>query len=59
MKINCYRCVHFFITYQQSQPYGCRAYGFKSKAMPSIVVQQSSNVPCGAFTEKPNKAAGK
>ncbi len=33
-------------------PYGCRAFGFKSKQIPSLVVLQSSGEACKAFVEK-------
>ena len=44
--IKCHGCKHFFITYRQHKPYGCRAYGFISKNIPSMVVFQSSGMKC-------------
>ncbi len=44
--IKCHGCSFFFITYQQSKPYGCKAYGFKSKFLPSKVVFESSGIKC-------------
>jgi len=45
-------CRHFFITYESSHPYGCRALGFKSKEMPSRVVYASSGMECQSFVKK-------
>lgn len=52
IKINCYKCAHFFITWEKNTPYGCRGHGFKSAIMPSIVVFQSSGMPCMLFLTK-------
>jgi len=52
-RINCRRCVHYFVTWEKNKPHGCKAYGFKSPQIPSIVVFQSSGVECSLFREKP------
>ena len=44
--VKCHGCRHFFITYKQSKPYGCKAYGFISKNLPSKVVFDSSGIKC-------------
>ena len=41
-KINCKGCKHYFITFDVNAPYGCKAYGFKGKVVPSILVSQVS-----------------
>ena len=51
-KINCHRCVYYFVTWEAAQPHGCKAYGFKSRAIPSQVVLSSSGNPCSYFTPK-------
>ncbi|PIP10129.1 MAG: uracil-DNA glycosylase [Sulfurimonas sp. CG08_land_8_20_14_0_20_36_33] len=51
-KINCRRCEYYFVTWEASQPHGCRAYGFKAPQIPSIVVRQSSGTDCSLFKEK-------
>ena len=51
-KIDCFKCKHFYITWEQSFPRGCKAMGFKSKEMPSDVVYQSSGMECMRFEEK-------
>ena len=50
---DCYRCRSFFVTYDAQRPYGCRAFGMKSRALPSVAVEQSSGAPCRAFEPKP------
>ena len=51
-KINCRNCKHYFITWEKNMPYGCRAFGFKARQIPSLVVFQSSGKPCQAYEEK-------
>jgi len=51
-RINCRRCEHFFVTWEKNKPYGCKAYGFKSQHIPSIVVFQSSGSDCSLFKLK-------
>ena len=53
-KIICYGCNYFFVTYKQSKPYGCKAYGFISKNMPANVVLKSSGIKC-AYKRLNNK----
>ena len=48
----CIKCVHYFITYEVSRPYGCRAMGFKSKMNPARVVFINSGLECQLFTAK-------
>ena len=52
-RINCRRCGYYFVTWNNAQPHGCRAYGFKSLQIPSVVVKQSSGQECTFFTPKP------
>ncbi|HHS83772.1 MAG TPA: uracil-DNA glycosylase [Gammaproteobacteria bacterium] len=51
-KIDCYKCQHFYITWQASFPYGCRAMGFKSRRSPAQEVVQTSHVQCLLFLHK-------
>ncbi|MDH4027329.1 MAG: uracil-DNA glycosylase [Nitrospirota bacterium] len=51
-KINCFDCAHFFITWNEKFPRGCRAMNFKSKGMPSATVFSSSGMECQRFTPK-------
>lgn len=50
--INCFKCHHFFITYDPGFPYGCRAAGFKSRMMPSREMYVNSGMKCQAFEKK-------
>jgi len=50
---NCTGCRHYYITWEPSHPYGCRAYGFKSRRVPGAVVIESSGKECILF--KPAK----
>lgn len=51
-RIICQRCRHYFVTWEKGQPHGCRAYGFKSKQIPSVVVKQSSGHDCSYYSPK-------
>lgn len=53
-KIDCRNCMYFFITWEKPTPYGCKAHGFKSAQMPSIVVFSNSNQDCLLFQRKPS-----
>jgi hypothetical protein len=50
--IICQKCRFYFITWQQNKPHGCKAYGFKSKQIPSLVVMQSSGIKCSFYQQK-------
>ncbi|KAA5584566.1 uracil-DNA glycosylase [Pseudomonas aeruginosa] len=52
MKPNCFQCQYFQVTWEQAAPRACRAYGFKSRAIPSMVVKNSSGVDCLKFVPK-------
>ncbi|MBU0721322.1 uracil-DNA glycosylase [bacterium] len=54
-RINCRRCAYYFVTWEAGKPHGCRAYGFKSAQIPSLVVFQSSGIECSLFQEKNSK----
>ncbi len=51
-RIICQKCKFYFVTWQSSQPHGCKAYGFKSKQIPSTVVKQSSGIACSFYEQK-------
>jgi hypothetical protein len=50
--INCRACKFYYVTWDPKNPMGCRAYGFKSKQLPSIVVFKSTGERCNAFQSK-------
>jgi hypothetical protein len=51
-KIDCFRCKHFYVTWDERHPKGCRAMGFKSREMPSVVVFRSSGMECLRYEGK-------
>lgn len=51
-RINCVKCKYYFVTWDQHAPKGCKAFGFKSKQLPSMIVLQSSGQNCMKFEEK-------
>ena len=51
-RINCRECQYFFVTWQVSAPYGCKAHGFKSAQIPSMVVFSSSGQHCLLFRQR-------
>ncbi len=51
-KPNCLQCVHYFNTWDQSSPRGCKLYSMKSKTMPSILVKKESGYDCASFEKK-------
>ncbi len=48
-KPDCMHCRHFFIRWHGEFPRGCRAYGFRSPEVPSVVVLRESGLPCQLF----------
>ncbi|MFO8154689.1 MAG: hypothetical protein ACQERR_00350 [Pseudomonadota bacterium] len=50
---NCWRCRHFFITWEPDFPYGCAAMDFKSRRLPVDAVRESSGRDCLYFQPKP------
>ncbi len=55
-KIRCLDCEHYYITWDESYPYGCRKMGFKSKYAPRKAVFDMSEINCQAFSMKKRKA---
>ncbi|MCL0033907.1 hypothetical protein M1M94_00210 [Thermodesulfovibrionales bacterium] len=51
-KIDCFKCKHFYITWDKNFPYGCKAMGFKSRHMPSWEVHQASGMSCLKYSKK-------
>lgn len=52
MKINCFQCTHFYVTWDPVNPRGCRAHGMKCKPVPSVIVKRASGVDCMYFQPK-------
>jgi len=49
---DCNACAHYHVTWDERAPQGCRAFGFKSKRKPSVVVLENSGKVCGLFKAK-------
>jgi len=58
-RINCMKCRHFYVTWDPQFPRGCRAYEFKSRQIPSVVVLSSSGTGCMKFTPKTHEGNGR
>ena len=50
--IDCFKCKHFYVTWEPSNPRGCRAFGFKTHRIPSDVVLETSGEACLKFVAK-------
>jgi len=51
---NCLKCQHFYITWDEDLPKGCKIFNFKSQTMPAQVVFKNSGQNCQAYEEKKN-----
>ncbi|MBC76833.1 MAG: hypothetical protein CME64_12535 [Halobacteriovoraceae bacterium] len=43
MKPNCSKCKHYYITFNQDVPRGCRAYGIQSASSPLQVIRNANS----------------
>jgi len=57
-KQDCFKCIHFYITWRKDFPNGCKIYGIQTKHFPSLVVLSSTGTGCKGFAEKPKKNRG-
>lgn len=60
-KTDCFKCVHFYVTWDRNFPYGCRALGFKTRNNPAVEVLEASGKECLSYmekTENPHKTHG-
>ncbi|HHW37852.1 MAG TPA: hypothetical protein GXX18_11515 [Bacillales bacterium] len=53
-KVNCFKCNYFYTTWDVRFPRGCKAYGFKSRQIPSDYVLQVSGHTCMKYEAKNN-----
>lgn len=51
-RINCFQCRHYYVTWDEFFPKGCKALAFKSREAPSAVVLRSSGMECQMFEPK-------
>lgn len=52
MKVNCLKCIHYYVTWEKDYPRGCRALNFKTRYFPASVVSNSSGMPCLYYKER-------
>ncbi len=50
--VDCFKCKHFYVTWDKNRPRGCRALQFKTKRLPSDVVRATSGKDCLLFSLK-------
>jgi hypothetical protein len=50
--VDCFKCRHFFITWDKGFPRGCKALNFTSREMPHLIVRQASGMDCLKFEKK-------
>ncbi|QCU90029.1 uracil-DNA glycosylase [Thiomicrorhabdus sediminis] len=50
--IDCFQCKNFYVTWDANAPRGCKAFGFKTRRLPSEVVFESSGEECLMFKPK-------
>jgi len=55
-RIICQKCKYYFVTWEPTRPYGCKAYNFKSKLIPSMVVKNSSGIDCSFYQQKQSQS---
>ena len=54
-KPKCQQCRHYFITWDQKTPNGCRRFGIQSREMPSSIVRSAGMGDCQGFEAKASK----
>jgi hypothetical protein len=50
--INCYECVHFYVTWEPKFPRACKIFGFKTSSLPSVSVYETTGEVCLAYEKK-------
>ena len=52
---DCKLCNNLYVTYDPRFPWGCRAFGFKSKKYPYSEVHSISGMKCALFSSRIKK----
>lgn len=56
--MDCRRCIHYFVTWDEQFPHGCRCMGFKSRTSPAEEVRRAmGGSDCRLFEQKPPRSA--
>lgn len=51
-KVNCRKCIYYYVTWEPQHPNGCKYFGFKTAMMPAMLVRKNSGKDCEAFRSK-------
>lgn len=51
-KKDCFKCQYFYVTWDPHFPKGCKAFGFKTRQLPSVEVMKASGQACLRFEKK-------
>jgi len=55
MRIDCHKCIHYYVTWDPNFPHGCQGMGFKSRRYPIDEVRCIMNgKDCLLFSAKKN-----
>ncbi|MCU0604564.1 MAG: hypothetical protein MUC33_18085 [Desulfobacterales bacterium] len=55
-RIVCHPCAHYFVTWDENFPHGCRRMGFKSRRLPSEEVRRATGgAECRLFAGRPDR----
>ena len=58
MRIDCHKCIYYYVTWNPNFPHGCRAMGFKSRRYPINEVRNIMNgKDCLLFIDKKGNEA--
>lgn len=52
----CIRCIHYYVTYDQIFPHGCRDWNIRSRLLPSQEIRQATGQDCPRFVLLPRLA---
>ncbi len=58
-KPNCSNCRHFYVTWDQKTPNGCRRFGIQCKDKPSAIVAAAGLGDCQGYEARKKPEAGK
>jgi hypothetical protein len=51
-KINCLKCEYYKVTWNPKKPHECKAYNFKSKYFPNLILLRETGIACQYFKLK-------
>lgn len=55
-RVSCHACSHYYVTWDERFPHGCRRMGFKSLRHPNVEVRHAmGGRDCRLYEPKPNR----